>query len=131
MRIIGAILITLILISILASAKPLAVSPSSLLEYRETPISYLCLDNLSPISAIKIAEANPNLTKQPRWKMVDLGYLRSEDYKFSQPADDIAGLPDSLINFTEGVVEFPENITLNSTNISNITVINDTFVWWD
>ena len=131
MRLIGAILIALILVSLLASAKPLAVSPSSLLEYREEPIRYLCLDNLDSISAIKIAEANPNLTKQPRWKMVDLGYLRSEDYKFTQNASDIAGIPDSLINFTEAVIEFPENITINGTNTTNMTVINDTFVWWD
>lgn len=123
----------IVLISVLACLSILAIAtPLDLLETRDTPVKAVSLANIDPSSAWKIAESNPKLVKQPRWKIPDIGYLTSEVVAIDQDAENLtaSGVPDKLIKFSLEAVEFPESIENSSINETNITVINETFVWF-
>lgn len=127
MRSVIAVLSVLVCLSIIAMASPL-----DLLETRDAPVKAVSLANIDPSSAWKIAESNPKLVKQPRWQMADIGYLTSEIVSVNQDDENLtaSGVPDKLIKFSLEAVEFPESIENSSINETNITVINETFVWF-
>ncbi len=110
------ILISLLLLASLA----IADLPSDQIKYQDAPKA-ISLQHVDPTSAWQIALSHPELVKEERKPMADLGYLSSEPQVVSQDINS------SLENFTQTIPELPASVG----NVSeNITEINGTLAWW-
>lgn len=80
----------------------------------------ISLSNLLPESAENIDKINPELTKNPRWEIPDLGYYTTVEINVKQTSSEVQ---------TNAVNEFINGTNINNTNnssINNTVVINDT-----
>ncbi len=111
------ILISLLLLASLAIAE----LPSDQIKYQDAPKA-ISLQNVDPVSAWQIALSHPELVKEERKPMADLGYLSSETRMERQD-----GNATSLENFTQTIPPIPASVG-NLTE--NITEVNGTLAWW-
>ena len=119
-NIFGAIILTISVLLLSASAQ----LPSDLIVKQDAPTK-LDLSNTAPSSAKAINDLNTKLVKQPRWKMADIGYATSEPISIVQTDSETA---------TEVVRKFINSSDMLPANVGNatenITVINNTMVWF-
>jgi hypothetical protein len=101
------------------------VTPSDLITFRPAPIEKLCLQDVDPSSARAIAATNEPLVRFKPWELPNLGHYASWKAELSQ--DEPAGIPKNLMNFSNTTPEIPASVG-NATE--NITMINDTLVFW-
>lgn len=102
-----------------------AVKPSDLITFRSAPVEKLGLQNVDPSSARAIAATNEPLVRFKPWELPNLGHYASWKAELSQ--DEPAGIPKNLMNFSNTTPEIPASVG-NATE--NITMINDTLVFW-
>lgn len=90
---------------------------------RDTTNNYrdaISLNNLLPESAENIDKMNPELTKNPRWEIPDIGYYTSVKIELKQTSSEVQ---------TDAINTFINESNINGTNnssINNTVVINDT-----
>lgn len=119
-NIFGAIILTISVLLLSASAQ----LPSDLIVKQDAPTK-LDLSNTAPSSAKAINDLNVPLTKQPRWKMADIGYATSETISIVQTDSETS--TEVIRKFINSSDMLPANVG-NATE--NITVINNTMVWF-
>jgi hypothetical protein len=109
-----------LLISLLLLAS-LAIAELPQMSYHDNP-AVIPIHNLDAACAKDMAADHPELAKEARKPMADLGYLSSEPRTEVQDAN-----ATSLENFTQTIPPIPASVG-NMTG--NVTEINDTLVWW-
>ncbi len=114
------IIIALILLSSLAVAE----RPSDQIKYKD-PAKLISLQNVDPSSIKTIADTNEPLTMFRMWELPNIGHYASWAQRTDQTG--LTDQPSSLLNFTNTIPELPASIGNSS---GNITLINDTFVWF-
>lgn len=119
------VLIFCLVISVLISSLAGAVRPSDLIERRAEPVGLISLENVDPSSIKTIADTNEPLTMFRMWELPNIGHYASWAQRTDQTG--LTDQPSSLLNFTNTIPELPASIGNSS---GNITLINDTFVWF-
>lgn len=102
-----------------------AVTPSDLITFRPAPVEKLGLQNVDPSSARAIAATNEPLVKFTPWELPNLGHYAS--WKAELEQSEPVGPTKSLMNFSTTTPGIPASVG-NATG--NITMINDTLVFW-
>jgi hypothetical protein len=100
--------------------------PSDLIQTAPMP-GKIALSGTLSTSAKAIDATNPELTRGARWDTRGIGYLDSENVIVDQDAEVPVGVPEKLLNFSS---EAPANPTSIGNATENITIINDTMVWF-
>jgi|GEM_PF-3749783 len=104
--------------------------PSDLIKTASLP-GPISLSGTVAESVKAIDATNPELVRGARWDMPGIGYYDSENVVIDQDAEQPVGIPSKLLNFSES-----EPVALNKTsvgglgNLENMTIINETMVWY-
>jgi len=102
-----------------------AVKPSDLITFRPGPAEKLSLQNVDPSSINAIADMNEPLSMFRMWELPNIGHYASWAQKTDQTG--LTDQPNSLLNFTNTIPDLPASVGNSS---GNVTLINDTFVWF-
>jgi hypothetical protein len=99
-----------------------AQTPLDLLQPRSAPVQSVSLSGLSPASAISIAAVNENLTAWKDRPLADLGKYFSGMRTID---NGLAGIPDTLINFSQSEVPITPSIDAEVGNDGQAPVDTD------